>query len=274
MPSPLLKGNPRFLNSVLLGGGTLANCRAARIAGFDQIELWRQDVEAFTADAPALGHALRSLELGLTDYQVLLDFDGAPDARRSEKRDEALEMLDTALDVGATTLLVPASTDADCNAERVDDDLRWLCAQAAQRGVRIAYESMAWSTRQATLPDAWACVQRVGADNLGLVVDAFHLFVGGRTLADLDGIPASRIFLVQLSDLARRVGQEDLVNVARHRRLLPGQGHFPLRALVERLEEMGYAGPVGLEVFNDRLRAGDPDEVALQAMNALRGVLG
>ena len=111
--------NPLFLNTILLGGSTHDKLRAASQAGFAQIELWRQDVDGFAPGADELKIELATSGLGLTDYQVLLDFDGAPDGKREAKRQEALSMLDTAARVGATTLLTPASTDADCVSSRV-----------------------------------------------------------------------------------------------------------------------------------------------------------
>ncbi|MGI4982245.1 MAG: sugar phosphate isomerase/epimerase family protein [Janthinobacterium lividum] len=266
---------PAFLNTVLLGGSSRDKIEAAAAAGFQQIELWQQDVEGFDDSVEALRDRLASRGLGLADYQVLMDFDGAPDAQRATKRTEALRMLDTAVRVGASTVLAPASTDPACDASRVVADLRWLAEEAAGRGLRIAYEAMAWSTVNATLPAAWAVVQQVDAGNLGLVVDAFHLFACARQVTDLDGIPAERIFLVQLSDLNQddAVDPADVKDVARHRRLLPGQGHFPLAALLRRLREMGYAGPIGLEVFNDALKAADPAQTARDAMAALQAVL-
>jgi 4-hydroxyphenylpyruvate dioxygenase len=37
---------------------------------------------------------------------------------------------------------------------------------------------------------------------------------------------------------------------------------------------MGYTGPIGLEVFNDAMKASDPAEAANAAMAALDRVLG
>ncbi|MDE1148188.1 MAG: sugar phosphate isomerase/epimerase [Azospirillaceae bacterium] len=265
--------NPLFLNTILLGGTTTDKLRAASAAGFAQVELWRQDVEAFGGTPDGLKDELATRTLGLTDYQVLLDFDGAPAAKREAKRREALAMLDTASRVGATTLLVPASTDAACDGARVIEDMAWLAQAAAAGGLRIAYEGMAWSTLHPTLPAAWDVVRRVDAPNLGLVVDAFHMFVRGRTADDLDGIPAGAIYLVQLSDLDHAVGPDTLIETARHHRLLPGRGRFPLRGLLDRLKHIGYGGPIGLEVFNDDLKARDPMVTAVEAMAALRRVL-
>ena len=262
---------PLFLNTILLGGTTAEKIEAAAAAGFDQIELWRQDVEQAGGDAAAVADRLRQAGLGLTDYQVLLDFDGAPDSKREAKRAEAVAMLDTAVTVGAGTLLVPASTDYACRPERVVEDMRWLAREAAARGLKVAHEGMAWSTVHHSLPAVWQVVQEVDEPNLGLVVDAFHIFVRDRTAADLDGIPLDRIFLVQLSDLNIEATPGTVVDIARHHRLLPGQGHFPIHSLMDKLQ--GYQGPIGLEVFNDDMKSRRPAEVAIEAMAALRKVL-
>jgi 4-hydroxyphenylpyruvate dioxygenase len=264
--------NPLFINTILLGGGILDKVGAARAAGFDQIELWRQDVEAHGNHHDSLFSILRQHGLGLTDYQVLLDFDGAPDSLRESKRTEAILMLETAVTVGATTLLVPACTNRECVADRIEDDLRWLAREAASRQLRIAYECMAWSTVNFTLAAAWKCVKRLDEPNVGIVVDAFHIFARSRDARDLDGIPMDRIYLVQLSDLGDGIVHEHLITTARHRRLLPGRGHFPIETILNPLKEAGYAGPVGLEVFNDELKAHDPYIVAREAMASLREV--
>ena len=272
----------RFLNTILLGGSPADKLEAAQAAGFDSVELWRQDVDAFDArdastgfddKAAGLAGKLRALELGLVDYQVLLDFDGAPAEQQAAKRAEAVTMMDAAVKLGADTLLVPASTAADCDPDRVVDDLRWLADEAASRQLRIAYEAMAWSTFHAEVRSAWAVVRELKRPNVGLVIDAFHVFSIGGTVADLAGIPADRILLVQLSDLAQDLSgttRQALIDIARHQRLLPGEGDFPLTSLREWARAIGYRGPVGLEVFNDRWKSRPPQDAAIAAMQALR----
>ncbi|HBV39374.1 MAG TPA: sugar phosphate isomerase/epimerase [Erwinia sp.] len=262
--------NPLFINTILLSGTTEEKLRAAAQAGFSQVELWRQDVDSAEDKARSVVSVLKEQQLSLTDYQVLLDFDGAPDEQREEKRRDALKMMDTAVVLGATTLLVPASTQKECIAGREEEDLRWLVQEAGNRGLRVAFEAMAWSTHINTLAAAWQLVKRIDEPNLGLVVDAFHIFVRNRTIADLNGIPMEKIFLVQLSDLAALPSGSELVETARHHRLLPGQGHFPLYTLLDYLEAEGYSGPVGLEVFNDEIKQRSPSDAAREAMHALK----
>ncbi|MFK8260697.1 sugar phosphate isomerase/epimerase family protein [Erwinia sp. AnSW2-5] len=265
--------NPLFINTILLGGSSEKKLHAAAAAGFSQVELWQQDVSTAMGGADALADLCQQLSLGLTDYQVLLDFDGAPESLREDKRHEALQMMATAQRLGASTLLVPASTHPHCCAERIEADLRWLVQQAADRGLRVAYEAMAWSQHINNTAQAWQLIQQIDAPNLGLVVDAFHIFVRQRTLADLAGIPAEKIFLVQLSDLHEQPDAQHLVDTARHHRLLPGEGHYPLKALLAHLQQIDYEGPIGLEVFNDQRHADDPYETAQAAMASLSHVL-
>ena len=131
---------------------------------------------------------------------------------------------------------------------------------------------MAWSTINHYTPDALQTIQNVHQDNLGMVIDAFHIFVRHRT-ADLDGIPAERAFLVQLSDLDHDLTRDTVIDTARHHRLLPGQATFPLNTILWALQAKGYTGPIGLEVFNDDLKAQDPNQAAHAAMVAFRSVM-
>ena len=116
--------NPLFLNAVLLGGSTSEKVAAARATSFDQIELWRQDVESVPKGPGAVQDLLTGDNINLTYYQVVLDFDGAPGDRRAVKRAQATSILDQAVQVGTSTLLAPASTDRGCDPARIDEDMR------------------------------------------------------------------------------------------------------------------------------------------------------
>ncbi|MFC0407364.1 sugar phosphate isomerase/epimerase family protein [Roseomonas elaeocarpi] len=264
-----------FLNTVILGGSAEGKLRAAHEAGFDAVELWDRDVTGELGGPAGARGVLRGLGMQVTDYQVLLNFDGT--TQRAAKRAEALELLERMAEVGAPMLVVSASFDehAGGSLARIAEDLDWIAAAAGQRELRVAYEPMAWSRWVSTLPEAAALLARVNRPNLGLVVDSFHLLLRDRPVEEVAAIPAERIFLVQLADSALRPGERDLTAEAymqqgRHARLLPGEGCLPVRALAEVLRGGGYAGPVGIEVFNDRLSAADPAVVARDAMASLR----
>jgi len=77
-----------------------------------------------------------------------------------------------------------------------------------------------------TIP-AWKLIQRVNEPNLGLVIDAFHIFVRNRTIAALAGIPMENIFLVQLSDLDTLPAPGKLVDDGSPSSPAAGTGEIP-----------------------------------------------
>jgi len=263
-----------FINTVLLGGNLQEKLSAASIAGFRQIEVWQHDVLEHIEGLEDFKQRLGGGGIGIADYQVLRDFDGAPDALRESKRAEALAMLDVAAGIGADMVLATASSDPLCVSHRIEEDLHWLSREASSRHLRIAYEGLAWSAINFTLASAWQTVKRVSEPNLGIVVDPFHLFVRGGNASEMDGIPMERIFIVQLSDshLDNCDDLQIVIDTARHHRVLPGQGWFPLHTILDRLKAGGYSGPIGIEVFNDKMKVRDPREVAMEAMLALSQV--
>ncbi|ARJ41726.1 xylose isomerase [Pantoea alhagi] len=265
--------NPVFLNLVLLEGEPLTLLHAAKQAGFDEVEIWQENVQAAEGGAKAIRAQAQRLNLGFTNCQVLRDFAGAPLALREEKRQQAQQFFQLAQAIGCRTVQAPACTREDCQAELIDEDLCWLSAGAARHDLRIMYEPMAWSTVDNRLGMAWQRLKRLDLPNVGLVVDLFHIAARGDDASVLEDIPPQRIYEVQLCDMAEAVTPDDmlqLVDSARHHRLLPGDGILPVADFVAALQRKGYRGPVGIEVFNNRLKQQPPQVTAAQAFAALR----
>lgn len=268
-----MSNNRKFLNLVLLEGKPLTLLHAAKQAGFDEVEIWQQNIQAAEGGADAIRAQAQRLNLGFTNCQVLRDFAGAPQALRDEKRQQAQQFFQLAQAIGCQTVQAPACTRNDCRADLIDEDLRWLSAEAARHDLRVMYEPMAWSTVDNRLGATWRRLKRLGLPNVGLVVDLFHIAARGDDASVLDEIPAERIYEVQLCDMAEAVTPGDmaqLMDTARHHRLLPGDGMLPVATFVAALQRKGYRGPVGIEVFNDQLKQQPPQRAAAQAFAALQ----
>ncbi|MXP56732.1 sugar phosphate isomerase/epimerase [Pantoea sp. Mhis] len=263
--------NPKFLNLVLLNGEPERKLCAARRAGFEQVEIWKEDVQASTQGAIGLAQLAKQQQLSFTNLQVLRDFTGIPDIERYHKRQELYQFIQIANKLGCDTIQAPASTRKDCIAERIDEDLCWMALELARYNMRIMYEPMAWCSIDNTLPQAWKRLKRLKQPNIGLVVDLFHICALGGDESQLDGIPVDQIYEVQLCDIAAIPAQknEDLIFVARHQRLLPGDGIIRIEYFIDKLKKSGYNGPIGIEVFNDLLQKQPAEIVAQQAWQAL-----
>ncbi|TCO50365.1 4-hydroxyphenylpyruvate dioxygenase-like putative hemolysin [Kribbella antiqua] len=246
--------------------GTLEDkLAAAAAAGFTGVEVFEDDLIMSPWSPRRVRDECAALGLSIDLYQPFRDFEAVPaepfeaNLRRAERKFDLMEQL------GCTTLLVCSSESA-----AVDDDvlaaeqLTTLAERAARRGLRIAYEAMAWGRFVNTAEHAWRIVREAGHPALGLCLDSFHLFARGEELPD---VPGSAIFHVQLAD-APRLSME-AVEWSRHHRLFPGQGVFDVAGFLDQVLSTGYSGPLSLEVFNDVYRQGDPRHAAVDAMRSL-----
>ena len=68
--------------------------------------------------------------------------------------------------------------------DRAAADLRELGERAAKRGLRIAFEALAWGRHINDYRDAWEAVRRADHPAVGLVLDSFHILARGTDLGD------------------------------------------------------------------------------------------
>jgi 4-hydroxyphenylpyruvate dioxygenase len=68
--------------------------------------------------------------------------------------------------------------------------------------------------------------------------------------------------------------KQSLMAMAKHQRLLPGDGIIDIERFVDKLKSVGYQGPVGIEVFNDALKRLPPEVAARHAWQALKRCWG
>jgi 4-hydroxyphenylpyruvate dioxygenase-like putative hemolysin/sugar phosphate isomerase/epimerase len=159
------------------------------------------------------------------------------------------------------------SPDAVDDDELAAEQLHALADRAEQRGMRIAYEALAWGRFVNTYAHAWRIVRLAGHPALGLCLDSFHVFSQGEDPAGMRVLPGPKVFHVQLADAPRL--RMDVVEWSRHHRLFPGLGSFDLAGFVGHVLTTGYSGPLALEVFNDVYRQADPRHAAIDGMRSL-----
>jgi sugar phosphate isomerase/epimerase len=106
--------------------------------------------------------------------------------------------------------------------------------------------------------------------NVGLLMDAWHLFTSGATLADLAALRAQDIVHVHINDAPPGVPFDKVIDTARHLPLETGVLDLP--GFIRTLAAMGYDGPVVTEPFSaplNALAATDPTAAARQVSAAM-----
>ncbi len=242
---------------------------AAATAGFDGVEIFEPDFIASPWSAADVRSRCANLGLTIDLYQPFRDFDSAEPARVRLNLRRAGLKFDVMEQLGTDLVLVCASESADA---ATDDDLiaaqlHQLAEAAAERGRRICYQALAWSTHVSTYDHAWRIVKAVDHPALGLCIDSFHILSRGSDPAGIEEIPADKLLFLQLADAAHLT--EDVLQRSRHHRLLPGHGTFDLTAFLRHVMNAGYTGPLSLEVSNDVVRQSEPHRAAVDALRSL-----
>jgi 4-hydroxyphenylpyruvate dioxygenase len=255
--------------TVSLSGSLDEKMRAIAEAGFDGFEVFEPDLIS-SPDLPA-DIAKKAADLGLTVdlYQPFRDADSddpdqfARNLVRAERKFDVMEQL------GCDLLLVCSSPLA--GAVREDDKLieqmATLAERAHRRGLRLAYEALAWGSHVDTYRHAWDIVRQVDHPALGTCLDSFHILSRGDDPSGIREIPGEKIFFLQLADAPHLV--MDVLQWSRHHRCFPGQGNFDLATFGADVVASGYTGPWSLEIFNDVFRHSDTGRTASDAHRSL-----
>jgi 2-keto-myo-inositol isomerase len=241
-------------------------------AGFDFVEIWAAKLIGYLdrGGLPALRRDLRRAEVTpatLNSVERITFNDPSGHIRMLEEFQRLCRVAEA---IGCETILVVPSP----RPKRVSDGaieresvrvLRELSRMAKPHGVRLAYEFLGFADCTVnSLAQCAAIVEKVARPNVGLVLDTFHFFAGGSTLASIRAVDPRHIFMVHLNDVERapRRKMHDAL------RLYPGKGIIPLRGILRELRGIGYTGQMSVEIFRPQYWSRSPLQVAREARAA------
>ncbi len=259
------------MDTITLNGPLQARLAAIRQAGFGQVMLGARDVAGHPGGVAAAAAAVRASGLRPMGLQVLRDFEGLSDHLHEYKLDIAKSMLRMCAELGSPVLVASSSTShhATEDLDLIARDLRKLAMLGIPLGIRIAYEGLSWGRTIREFTSCWDMVCRADMPNLGLCLNAAHIFASATPLQELELVDPASIFLVRLSDaVCHEAPQAGAREAGAHTpRVFPGEGVHSARLadLVLRLERLGYRGGYSFDVFHDDYQQLPPDTVALRA---------
>ena len=259
----------RSIATVCLSGTLEDKLVAAAAAGFDGIEIFEPDLIASPWAPGELAARCAGLGLSIDLYQPFRDLDSTDDERFARNLRRLECKFDLMAELGTDTVLVCSSVSPDAveNPDRLAGQLAAAARVARERGMRIAYEALAWGRHVSTWERSWDAVRRADSPTLGLCLDSFHVLSRGGDPAGFSAVPGEKLFFLQLADAPHM--DMDGLPWSRHHRLFPGQGAFDLAGFLAAVLTAGYRGPLSLEVFNDVFRQSDPARAAVDAMRSL-----
>ncbi|MFJ1543693.1 sugar phosphate isomerase/epimerase family protein [Streptomyces sp. NPDC088246] len=235
-------------------------------AGIDKVGLWRAPVQEYGIERTA--RLLADSGLSVTSLCRGGFFTAIDPAERARALDDNRAALDEAAALSTDTLVLVSgglpvgSKDLYGARERIADALGELAPYAAERGVRLAIEPlhpMFASDRcvVSTLSQALDIAERFPAEQVGVVVDTYHIWWDDQAAAQIARAGAGgRIHSFQLADWITPLPAGVLVG-----RGQLGDGAVDFRAFRTLVEATGFDGPIEVEIFNEALWARDGAEV-------------
>lgn len=216
--------------------------------GFEVIEVCIEAPQLLSAEWLAEQAARTGLTVGICGaFGPDRDISSEDAAVRASARAYLKYCIDTAQIVGsalvagpmyATTGVTRMLDDADRAAQRARaaDGLRELADYAAERGVGLAIEplnrfetDLINTTRQGL-----ELCELIGRENVGLLIDTFHMNIEEQGIGDAVRAAGDRVFHVQVSENDRGT---------------PGSGHVPWDEFFEALGDIDYRGQIVIESF-------------------------
>jgi 4-hydroxyphenylpyruvate dioxygenase len=252
-------------------GGTLeVKLAAAARAGFRTIEIFENDLTFFSGKPREVRAMADDLGLEIVGLQPMRDFEGMPEPMRARNFERAQRKFDLMDELGTKMLCICSNVAEESlgDVARSADDLAELADLAAQRGFRIGFEALAWGRHVHDWMQAWELVKRADRQNLGIVLDSFHIFARKNPIAPIAQIPGDRIALVQVADAPGIL--MDSMSLSRHHRCFPGQGDWPITDFLDLCINTGYRGAISLEIFNDQFRGAPAASIARDGMRSLQ----
>lgn len=255
--------------STIQPAGLLEKIRIAREVGYEAIELWVTDVEAYLA----AGHPLSDVQHALDDAGLVrpsmiflkgwcesdpkLLAEGLDTCKRRLEIAQKLEVQRMVAGPPAGKVTIPEVTQAYGR----------LLELSLNYEVPASIEFLGFVESINTLEAAWAICQGVNHPDATLTNDAWHLFRGNSDLRTVSEIPPERVSIVHWDDAPRHI---ERVKQTDADRVMPGDGMLDLYDLSQQLRATGYCGVLSLELFNRGYWEQDPREVARLGLERMK----
>jgi len=221
-------------------------------AGFDGIELWMSDIQAFQEK----GGSLNDLAVKLKDNRLVLEniIGFAPWASDNpDRRDEGLQQMQREMEItanlGGKYIAAPLS-----GVNRLDSSLdeyaeRFLRIIEAGKTVGVTPLLELWgSGALSKLANAVYIAIATGHPDANLLLDFYHLYRGGNPFDSLNLINVAHLPVFHMNDYPAAPSREQLND---RDRVYPGDGICPFYMLIPLLYKGGFRGAFSVELFNE-----------------------
>jgi 2-keto-myo-inositol isomerase len=251
--------------------------QASAYAGFKTLELWAGKVDRFLSK-----HSVGDLKALLQSHNVApmtfnsIEFIAFRGDEFGTIKERCRQLCEIAQAIGCPSVAVIPSPIPNWETTWqtiVAEHVTALCELsdiASIYGIKLAFEFLGFGWCSVRTPrGAQEIIQKTDRDNVGMVVDAAHFYIGGGLLSEIEQLDPRSIYAFHLDDV-EDTSKEGYTDAAR---LLPGLGVVPLDDICMRLKGIGYNGPCSIELFRPEYWDWDPTQLAVKTRETAINVL-
>lgn len=275
---PVAFGRPQMtvtLNSSTIRPAPLLDkIRITREACYDGIELWIDELESAERDGPGvdeLHEILHDHGLFVPNIIGLWNAMPAEEEAWAGALEESKRRMDLCVRVGAEHVAaIPQPDRPGIDILWAAEKYRELLDLGETMGITVAVEFIGFFQGVNRLGQAVAIAIESRHPSACVVADTFHCFRGGSMFEGLQHLQGSVLAVMHFNDVPGDIPQSEQGD---EHRLLPGDGILPLVEIATTLSDIGFAGPLSLEIFSQALWEQDPLEVAKEGVRRIHRVL-
>jgi len=245
--------------------------RIAAEAGYAGIELWVKDIDAHVAS----GGTVRELRSYIADSGVAVvnaiaffkwaDADAATRERGLAQAEREMRML---AELGCPAVAAPPYGDVEgITLEAIAGHFARLAELARTIGVEPYLEFWGRANKLSRLSEAVFIAMESGLPDAKLLLDPFHMYIGGSDLHSLAYLNGANIGIVHVNDYPATPAREQIADADR---VFPGDGIAPTHELAGLIDRAGYRGYLSLELFVENYGAESALEVARRGFAAVQ----
>jgi sugar phosphate isomerase/epimerase len=275
-------GSPAFrysLNTSTIRGRAktiVEQIDVAAKAGYDAIEPWLRDLQAYTAEGGKLADLRKRIEDARLTVAGAIGF--APWIADDEKvRSEGLEAakrdMDVIRQIGGTRIAAPpagATKEPRLELLAAAQRYRALLDAGAAIGVTPLLEVWGFSVNLSRLGESALVAIESGHAAASLLLDVYHVYKGGSDFAGLAQLNGAAMHVFHINDYPAAPPRAEITDAAR---VFPGDGVAPLSQILRTLRDTGFRGALSLELFNREYWERDPLEVAREGLEKSRAAV-
>lgn len=248
--------------------------RIAAEAGYDAIEPWLRDIDAYVQGGGKLADIRKQIaDSGLTVESAIGFANWIVDD--PEGRKAGLEQLrrdmDSVRQIGGMRIAAPPAGASKAESARLDlfaAAERYRAALEIGREIGVTPQVEVWghSRNLSRLGETVFVAVESGHPDACILPDIYHIHRGGSEFAGLKLLSGAGVHVFHVNDYPAATPRADLTDA---QRVYPGDGDAPLKEIVGLLKASGFNGVLSLELFNRDHWQQDPLKVAKEGLASI-----